>query len=742
MNRSLIGAATYVQLLCMVLLASGCAPMQPYFLNESPELRHYLDKATAIEYPDAEVASLAETTEALPPLTLGNHQYKYWDLTLEECVNMALHNSQYLVTVAGTAEQRQNVISQVVSGTSDQIGNTWDVAFQQTSTQSVPLTVDGAGNRVVSRGVLRANQIGGVEDALSEFDAQTSSAVSYGTTDRPRNIDFPNVFNRQLFRSTDGSQQSAISKRLATGGVVAVRQQTIYSSNNLVVGNTNGRDVRSDWTAIIEAQITHPLMRGRGTYINRIPVVLASLNEDISIAEYEAQIRNLVRDVEVLYWDLYCAYRDVETQIAGRNSTQATQRVIAAQLEGGQATAQDQFRAEGTYFDFRARLESALAGTNIPGSGSLGVYQVERELRARMGLASTDARLIRPIDEPTVARVDFDWFESSTEALYRSPEIRRSKFRLKQRELERDFAENQLLPQVDLTLTGRLVGVGDELGLGSRNGMDFPDALPNQGAIGSSAFAGLTSGDFAEFAARLEITPTAIGQRRELSRIKNANIAVAREVSFIQLQELMLNHQLAESMAKLETHYNQIQTYGQALNKADQEVEARLKSFRGGRDDINFVLDAQLRKANAQIAYYRAVCEYNKSISFVHFIRGTLLDYNNITLEEGPWPKKAYWDALERARERSAGHYYKYGYTRPNVVRTGPMYDSAGYSNEVNQSALVPYGIADGVILGNEALDGEVLDYDMGPVGSGLPSALMPPSNSIDMPELVMPEGP
>lgn len=739
MNRSLIRAATYVQLFCMIMLAVGCTPTQPFFLNESPDLRHYLDKATQIEYPDVEVASLAETTEALPPLTLGNHNYEYWDMTLEECTAIALQNSQFFVTVAGTAEQRQNVVSQFVSGTSDQFGSVYDVALQQTSTQSIPITIDGAGNRVVGRGVQRANQVGGVEDALAEFDAQVSSVFSYGTTDRPQNISAGNPFNIPLRRNVDGSHQAAISKRFATGGIATLREQLVYSSNNLPLNVGPGsRVVRSDWTAILEAQVTHPLMRGRGTYINRIPVVLASLNEDISIAEFEAQVRNLVRDVEVLYLDLYCAYRDVETQIVGRNSTQATQRVTAAKLGGGKVSRQDVLRAESRYFEFRGRLEGALAGSSVPGSDPRGVYGIERELRARMGLAATDSRLIRPIEEPTMARVEFDWFESSAEAMYRSPEVRRSKVRLKQRELELDFAENQLLPQVDLSLTGRLVGVGDELGFGGRDGENFPTP-----GIGSTALAGLTEGNFGELAARLEITPTAIGQRRELARITGARHAVAREIAFIQQQELMLSHELAGAIARINTHYAQIQTFAQQLNKADQEVQLRLAALDAGLDEVNFVLDAQLARANAQISYYRALCEYNKSISFVHFLRGTLLEYNNITVEEGPWPKKAYWDALERARERSAGHHYKYGYTRPNVVRTGPTNGSFNSQIMVNESALVPDGVADGVILGTETLDGETYYYDEGPIGSGVPTPLSPPANAIEsMPEIEMPSAP
>ena len=38
------------------------------------------------------------------------------------------------------------------------------------------------------------------------------------------------------------------------------------------------------------------------------------------------------------------------------------------------------------------------------------LYDAEAKLRYLMGMAATDGRLIRPIDEPTTAKVSFDWY--------------------------------------------------------------------------------------------------------------------------------------------------------------------------------------------------------------------------------------------------------------------------------------------------------------------------------------------
>jgi outer membrane protein TolC len=670
MNRSLFKLTAYLQLGLAIVLATGCAQTQPFFANESPDLQYYLNTATRIEYPDVEVESLAETTQAQAPLTIGNHDYQFWDLTLEECVSMALNNAKFFVTTSGNAEFRQNVAAQFTSASADQLGSIYDIAIQQSTTQSIPLTIDGSGNRTLPRGVLRANQVGGVEDALAEFDAQTSGFVNFTTTDRPRNTGSSQVSVQQA-QGKDITQQSAISKRFATGGIATLRQQFSYAQNNLPASllnvNNAGRIVGSDWTAILEAEVQHPLWRNRGTMVNRIPVVLASLNEDIAITDFEIQVRNLVRDVEVAYWNLYVAYRNVSTTIIGRNSAMATAKFAKLRLEQGTGTQQDLSQAELQYYAFRAQLEGALAGSNVPGDGP-GVYGSERTMRELLGLAPTDGRLIRPIDEPNLARVEFDWDEAIVQMLYLSPEMRRAKTVIKQRELEQVSAKNQIVPEVNLSLLYRMVGVGDELG--GRSDVNFP--LP-----GSSAIDGLTNGDHQEGQVRLEITPPAIGSRREQARIRGSQFRLVQSRAYLQDAERLLVSQLSDAVSKTATHYQLVQTQAQRWQAAEQEVEGRLAEYQGGRAEINVVLQSQQRRADAQIAYYRALGEYNKSINYVDYLKGTMLANNNIVLAEGPWNKKAYWDALERARERSAGKKVKYGVTRPGVVRRGPLGETA-----------------------------------------------------------------
>ncbi len=533
-----------------LVIMTGCHPTQPFFVGETGDLSHYIDTATRIEYPDLQSEPLPEASETLEPYSVDNHDYTFLDLTLEECIAYALANTKLVRAIPGSQQQTGDITTAVLTTPSAQLNTAFDPAITASTANTQPQVVDQNGNRIIARGAARANQVGGVEDALSEFDAQFSSFVGYNTTDRPRNVAGGNVFNPQFFQGKDGTFQSALSKRTATGGVLTTRTQTIFSNNNIPSPGL-GRQFPNDYTQIVEAQIQHPLLRGRGALVNRIPVVLARINEDISIGQYEERVRNLVREVEQSYWDLYLSYWNVETAKIARDSALQVWRVASAKYKAGQGQLYAEAQAKAQYHQFESALIAALSGSNIPGSDG-GVYGRERRLRHLMGWAATDGRLIRPSDKPNVARTEFDWWTIHGEALTRNIDLRQQKWVIKQRELELISAKNQILPDVNISALYRWLGVGDTLNSRSGSAQRFP--IGNQSATDS-----LLSGDFSEVAFRLEFTPNAFGSRRQLSLMRNSQLQLARECEVLHEKEIALMHRLSEDVNLMKSHYEQME---------------------------------------------------------------------------------------------------------------------------------------------------------------------------------------
>ncbi len=667
MSRPIYRWAALIQIGLTFL--TGCHPTQPFFVRRDESMAQYLAQSMEIEYADVQVESLPEATQAHIPLGPTNIPTEFVDLTLEDCVAMALQNSKILRVVNGANSQSGSTTAALLSAAPGQMPSIYDSALVATTANTQPLTVDSQGNRIAPRGSARANQVGGVEDALSEFDTQFSSLFGYNTTDRPRNVGPGNPFNPQQFQAIDANAQAALSKRLATGTVVTARTTTVYSRNNVLAPGV-GRQVPSDYTLAIELQATQPLMRGRGALVNRIPVVLARINEDIQLHDFEANVRNLVKSVEDAYWDLYCGYRALETAQGARDSALNLWRVAAdrnnAGAEGGRPDVEAQARAQ--YKLFEAQIHTTFYGSTIPGNDPRGLYGREQLLREKMGWSPTDSRMIRPSDEPTEARVHFDWCDVHSEALLRSVELRKHKWAIKSAQLEMMSAKNQLLPQLDVTTFYRWLGVGDQLAAANASGIRFPNA-------GSNALEELTGGQYQELGMRLEFTPQAIGSRRALAGIRNRQMQLAKLQEEMREKEVFVTDNLTSAWRNMESTFISIKDYRDQLQAQTDEIKVYID--RVEIDEMPELADRMLRaeerKSRSQLQYYQAICEYNKSITNIHYWKGSLLDLNAIALGEGAWTDKAYWDAEERSRERAGGHYFDYGYTRPGVISNGPV---------------------------------------------------------------------
>ena len=209
----------------------------------------------------------------------------------------------------------------------------------------------------------------------------------------------------------------------------------------------------------------------------------------------------------------------------------------------------------------------------------------------------------------------------------------------------------------------RWLGYGDQL-IGSRNGLDFvaPD---------SNAVEGLTSGNYQEFRVGIDIRPPKFGARAEFAALRNAELNLKRDVARLEDMELNTSHLLTTAMKGLDYTHRQAQLHYNRWAISKKEVDSAVALYRGGKTTLDQVLQSQRRHAQAQTDYYRALGSYSKAIADVHYRKGSLLNYNDIHLSEGQWPDKAYDDAMERARQRDAGRYMDYGFTRPGVISSG-----------------------------------------------------------------------
>lgn len=622
-------------LLCAFTAAlNGCSAKRHFEFPQPVGDSHYQNFATRIEYPSVQSCLAPEAAEAPPPFTTDNpSELPAWEMTLDEAVQMALQRTDVLRSLGASVVQ-----------------------------------APGATRSRFDPAIIETNPLGGVEAALSAFDATVNSQLFWAKNDRPQNVRVNPVlgnFFRPVLEQTTGTFTSELAKRTATGARFAVRHNVLYDRNN-----NPSRQFPSDYTGWFEAEWRQPLLQGGGVEYNRIAgptqfvgqyngVLIARVNTDISLADFELGVINFVNDVETSYWNLYYAYRNLQAQVSGRNNVLLTWQLVKEKqrigARGGEADAEAQARSQ--YYQLDALVKEALSGTT-------GLYATEQRLRYLLGLPPTDGRLIKPTQLPMEGLVVYDWNSSLADALTRRAEVRRQKWTIKRRELELRAARLNRRPRLDLLSLYRYRGLGDDL-IGSNDPANETDNL----------YQSILTGDFQEWQAGMELSYP-VGLRAASNAIANAQWNLVREQAMLKETELRISHDLSSASREIDRAFQLLQTNYNRQDADRLQTEVLRDRYRAGLTNIGFLLAAQQQLAISTSAYFRSLTDYQLALRDLHREKGSLLNYSQVGLSESEWAAPAYEDAFLRGQYFTPASHPE-NFTKPAPIGNGPFDPSA-----------------------------------------------------------------
>ena len=331
--------------------------------------------------------------------------------------------------------------------------------------------------------------------------------------------------------------------------------------------------------------------------------LIAPLRRDVSLHDVEQTIRNRVSEVIKSYWELYFYYHNLDAAKTGRDQALLTWRQVNAKYEEGsdQVDASSVPQSQEQYFFFRGRAEEA----------KRDLLKAERQLRFLMGLAA-DGRIIRPSDKPDDQIRQFDWDEVRTETTQNSGEIKRQTQRIAEQRKEWKKQWEAIEPKIDAVQLYRFLGLG---------------AFKKNSDFAATALDRIATDKFARdpgkaLAANLEIP---IGLRNDLTSLRHKQLELARSEAALEDLELEQIHSMSDAIQNLHASYKLMSTAAMQVLSASQQVEALRVQAEIGNVTLEFLLDAERRLADARVAYFQSLLQYNFSIVEVHYRKGTLL---------------------------------------------------------------------------------------------------------------------
>ena len=606
--------------------AVGCAgPGRDVTWLSNADLDHYRDKHMHIVEPAGTEPPVARRVWEQPPRTItAPTEDAIRNLSLSEAFKMALENNPVIRSRGGFLSPGNAIL-----GSPDRVASVWDPAIQET-------------------GVLFGGR--GVTAALAAFDPEFTTTMTWGRNETPQNNSFlaGGIGSGQALVGETGNFTSRLRKQLGYGASLSVGHDWQYFGSNIPSAFNL---YNSTYTGNVSVGYRQPLLAGSGTEFTQIAgpvanqfrglsgvsqgVLIARINNDLTLTQFEQSAINLVKDVEDLYWDLYLAYRNWDAAVTSRNSAQKSWRDAKVILDGGGRqgfTQSDEPLARDRYFQARAQAESALSA----------LYRAETALRRIIGLPPTDGTVLRPSDEPVTARLVPDWKANLVDALTHRVELRRHRWSIRSLELQLKAARSLVRPRLDLVGDYRVNALGDNLFSSDRS---TPFA---------SGYRGLSHADHTGWNLGVEFT-VPLGMRSATAQVKNLELRLAKARAVQDAQEMEISHELADAIQQLAANEAATRSNLNRRASAQERVRQLEIEFTAGTRTLDDLLRAQVSRGDAEVAYYSSLVAYNQALTNLHYRTGQLLAVNNVQLAESEWTPAAYRDALRRAWERSHG---------------------------------------------------------------------------------------
>jgi hypothetical protein len=240
-----------------------------------------------------------------------------------------------------------------------------------------------------------------------------------------------------------------------------------------------------------------------------------------------------------------------------------------------------------------------------------------------------------PVDEPTLTPYVPEWDTALNEAMNLRPELVLARQEVKFHQLDLIRQKNLLLPDLRFVSSYGINSASTRL--------DTPN-----GALGE-----LGDNKFNNWSLGLQMD-VPLGFRDAYSAVRASRLQLARSYNVLRDQEVKSQAFLALQYRRLFETYENIIARRAAREAYAQQLEGRFREFIAGRGTLDFLLEAQRDWANALSSEYQAIVNYNATIAAFQLAKGTIMQYDNVVVSEGPLPQCAQVRATAHAKERSA----------------------------------------------------------------------------------------
>jgi outer membrane protein TolC len=385
-------------------------------------------------------------------------------------------------------------------------------------------------------------------------------------------------------------------------------------------GVSGGVNPFDDYTAEVDIQLTQPLLKNFWTDAGRLEIQLNKRNVRISDLALEEEVRQVVRDVELAYYELMFAEDDVKVQQKALELADALVAQNKEKVRVGTLAPLDARQAE-------SRAATALADL-IQAMRRLGTAEARLRDLITDSYAAWINTGITPSDKLAAVPEPLDLQESWRNAILKRPDYKSLLLEAEKQGILVKFRKNQLFPEFDV-----FGGYG-------RNGLDssqpfdplFPLTPAHKANLGN-ALDDISAGSDPKWNVGA-VFRFPLSNKAERNRLRGAKEVEKQFQAQIKKLHQDIQVDIEIALGSAIGAYQRVSATRQARLYAEEALTAEQTKYDNGKSTPFQVLEVQRDLTKAKGDEIRALADYNESLTALFFRDGTLLDRRKITIKK------------------------------------------------------------------------------------------------------------
>lgn len=450
--------------------------------------------------------------------------------------------------------------------------------------------------------------------ARAPFDPLLASAFSANRQTTPT---FSQLSGAPTLSALTQDTQASVQKTFVTGTTFHSSFETARTSTNSVYNFFN-----PSLTSSLNFSIDQPLLRNRGRFVNRAPIMIARRNLEESEAQFRQQIDDAIERVVQQYWQVVLDRENTQVLMQSYKAAQASYDHDRRALQLGALSPLDIYQSES---EVATRKVSVIRA-------QYALKQDEDQLRMTLGAdldraySTLDLDLVEP-PKPNEPLLTVNTGKAVAEALAKRPNLAALDRQLEANNIDIRLSHNRLEPDLELSAEYSSNGLG-----GNEYSSTGTRALIASGGLGD-ALGQVFGFGYPAYGVTLQLNLPIKNHAAE-ANLADARVRRTETLYEIRRTREQVRLEVKDATNELDQAKLSIAAARTARELAEKNVEAQQRKYQLGSGLIFLVLQAQTQLAQAEQSLVLAQVNYRLAVVAIEHATGTLLDRYQVQITQ------------------------------------------------------------------------------------------------------------